>query len=49
VSAERKLRIAVVGLGFGEQFLPIYLSHPNVESVAIADPDKDRRDAVGDR
>jgi predicted dehydrogenase len=49
VSAYRQLRIAVVGLGFGEDFLPIYLEHPNVESVAIVEPNEGRRLSVGDR
>jgi len=39
----------VVGLGFGEQFLPIYLSHPNVERVVVVEPDEKRRAAVGER
>lgn len=31
------VRIAVVGLGFGRAFVPIYQRHPNVERVAICD------------
>ena len=27
------LRVALVGLGFGAEFVPIYLDHPDVESV----------------
>ncbi|TDE08004.1 Gfo/Idh/MocA family protein [Jiangella asiatica] len=41
--------VAVVGLRFGEQFLPIYLSHPHVRSVAIVDTSADRLREVGDR
>ena len=41
--------MAVVGLGFGEDFLPIYLSHPDVATVVVAEPDDDRRARVGDR
>ncbi len=33
----RRLRIAVVGLGFGKPFVPIYAVHPNVEYVGICD------------
>lgn len=29
------MRIAVVGLNFGAEFVPIYQHHPDVERVAI--------------
>ena len=41
--------VAVVGLGFGTAFLPIYLSHPDVDHVAIVDSDPRRLAEVGDR
>jgi predicted dehydrogenase len=44
-----KLRIAVVGLGFGAEFVPIYMDHPDVESVAICDVNSDRLQKTGDR
>lgn len=31
------MHIAVVGLGFGESFVPIYLAHPQVSRVTICD------------
>jgi predicted dehydrogenase len=43
------LRIAVVGLGFGAEFVPIYLDHPDVASVAICDQNAQRLQAVGER
>lgn len=43
------LRVAVVGLGFGAEFVPIYLRHPDVAEVAICDGRPDRLQAVGDR
>ena len=43
------LTIAVVGLGFGEQFVPIYLSHPAVSEVVLVERDPMRLRAVGDR
>ncbi len=43
------LRIALVGLGFGAEFVPIYLQHPKVASVAICDQDAARLNEVGDR
>lgn len=49
MSANRKLRVAVVGLGFGSNFLPGYLSHPQVETVGLCDTDAETLDRVGDR
>ncbi len=37
-----KIRIAVVGLGFGAEFVPIYLAHPDVQSVAVCDGNPER-------
>jgi predicted dehydrogenase len=44
-----KIKVAVVGLGFGAEFVPIYLDHPDVESVAICDKDEKRLHTTGDR
>jgi predicted dehydrogenase len=46
---EAKLRVAVVGLGFGAEFVPIYLDHPDVQSVAACDADPARLDRVAHR
>lgn len=43
------LTVAVVGLGFGQDFVPIYLSHPDVDRVVLVDPDAERLREVGDR
>jgi len=43
------IRVAVVGLGFGAEFVPIYLRHPNVARVAMCDTDETRLREVGDR
>lgn len=45
----QQLTIAVVGLGFGQDFVPIYLSHPDVASVVLVEPDADRRQQVAAR
>ena len=34
---KKKLTIAVIGLGFGCSFAPIYAAHPNVERVILVD------------
>lgn len=43
------LTIAVVGLGFGQDFVPIYLSHPNVKRVVLVEPDAAKRAEVAER
>ena len=43
----RKVRIAVVGLGFGAEFIPIHQRHPHVELVAICQRSQDKLDQVG--
>jgi predicted dehydrogenase len=40
--SDRKIRVAIVGLGFGAEFIPIYQAHPNAEMYAIC-----RRNAKG--
>ena len=44
-----KIIVAVVGLRFGADFVPIYRDHPDVESVVLCDPDETRRNEVGDK
>ncbi len=46
---QKKIRIAVVGLGFGAEFVPIYLAHPDVQSVAICDSNPVRLRRTADR
>jgi len=43
------LTVAVVGLGFGEQFVPIYLSHPSVSEVVLVERDEQRLREVAAR
>lgn len=43
------LCIAVLGLGFGQEFVPIYLSHPAVSRVVLVEPDDARRAEVAER
>ncbi len=47
--SEGKINVAVVGLGFGAEFVPIYLDHPDVAAVAICDQDEARLTRVGER
>lgn len=34
---KEKIKVGIVGLSFGMEFVPIYLRHPDVEGVVIAD------------
>jgi len=43
----KKFRAAIVGLGFGAEFIPIYQNHPYAEMYAICQRDPKRLDAVG--
>lgn len=45
----RRLKVAVVGLQFGAEFVPIYKDHPLVSAVVVADLDRDRREDVSAR
>src|SRR5262249_46526232 len=49
VMAARKVRVAIVGLGFGAEFIPIYQAHPDAEMYAICWRNKAELDACGDR
>src|SRR4051812_14157521 len=45
----KKIRVAIVGLGFGAEFIPIFQAHPHAELAAICRRDKAELDKVGDR
>jgi predicted dehydrogenase len=49
MTTDKKIRVAIIGLGFGAEFIPIYQRHPNAEMYAICRRDKKELDAVGDR
>lgn len=44
----KKVNIAMVGLGFGAEFIPIYQKHPLANITAICQRSKDKLDKVGD-
>ena len=46
--AGKKINIAIVGLGFGAEFIPIYQRHPQVEMFAICQRTRKKLDAIGD-
>lgn len=45
---KKNINIAVVGLGFGVEFIPIYQNHPNTNMYAICQRDKTKLDQIGD-
>ncbi len=47
--SEKKVRVAIVGLGFGAEFIPIYQAHPNAEMYAVCQRSQDKLDACGDK
>ena len=49
MTTTRKIRVAIVGLGFGAEFIPIYQAHPNAEMYAICRRNKGELDACGDK
>lgn len=46
--SKNKVNVAIVGLGFGAQFIPIYKRHPMANMYAICRRSKAALDAVGD-
>jgi predicted dehydrogenase len=44
-----KVRVAIVGLGFGAEFIPIYQAHPDAEMYAICRRNKKELDACGEK
>ncbi len=42
-------RIAIIGLGFGAEFIPIYQRHPNAEIVAICQRNEESLKEIGDQ
>jgi predicted dehydrogenase len=46
--SQRKINVAIVGLGFGAEFIPIYQRHPNAHMYAICQRNEEKLNAVGD-
>lgn len=49
MSGDGTVDVAIVGLGFGEDFLPVYRAHPQVGEMAVVDASRERLDVVADR
>src|SRR5436190_22942795 len=46
--SDRKLNIAIVGTGFGSEFIPIYQRHPHTNMYAICQRTESKLNQVGD-
>ena len=46
--SDNTVNIAIVGLGFGAEFIPIYQKHPNANMYAICRRSKKELDEIGD-
>ncbi len=47
--SDQKINIAIIGLGFGAEFIPIYQRHPNANLVAICRRSEAELNACGDK
>jgi predicted dehydrogenase len=47
-SLNKMVKVGIVGLGFGAEFVPIYQNHPNVDRVAICQRSEDHLHRIGD-
>jgi predicted dehydrogenase len=44
----KKINVAMVGLGFGAEFIPIYQKHPDAECYAICQRNEENLNKIGD-
>ncbi|TVS20810.1 MAG: gfo/Idh/MocA family oxidoreductase [Planctomycetaceae bacterium] len=44
----KKVNVAIIGLGFGAEFIPIYLKHPHAKMYAICQRNSERMNQIGD-
>ena len=47
--SRKPVRVAIAGLGFGAEFIPIYQAHPDAEMFAICRRNRAELDACGDK
>jgi predicted dehydrogenase len=49
MATDKKIRVAIVGLGFGAEFIPIYQAHPHAEMYAICRRNEKGLNECGDK
>ena len=47
--SNKQVNVAMIGLGFGAEFIPIYQAHPNANVYAICQRNKEHLNTIGDR
>ncbi|QJW93458.1 Gfo/Idh/MocA family protein [Frigoriglobus tundricola] len=47
--SQKRVRVAIVGLGFGAEFIPIYQAHPDAEMYAVCRRNRAELDAAGEK
>src|SRR5690606_6873669 len=45
---KKVINVAIVGLGFGAEFIPIYQKHPNANMYAICQRNPEKLNEIGD-
>jgi predicted dehydrogenase len=46
---DRPINLAIIGLGFGAEFIPIYQAHPHANLMAVCQRSQSKLDAIADR
>ncbi len=46
--SDKQVNVAIVGLGFGSEFIPIYQAHPNANMYAICQRRPEKLNAIGE-
>ena len=44
----KKIKVAIVGTGFGAEFIPLYKKHPNSECYAICQRNEKKLNEIGE-
>ena len=47
--SQKKINIAIIGLGFGAEFIPIYQRHPHANMYAICQRNPEKLNQIGDQ
>jgi len=45
--SKKPINIAIIGLGFGAEFIPIYQKHPLANMYAICQRNKEKAEEIG--
>src|SRR5690606_25151447 len=48
IMSKSKINVAIIGLGFGAEFIPIYQRHPHANMYAICQRNADSLHKIGD-